>query len=384
MYSNKRFLFVKLWPVFSLNSSNIRMFGLIKGILEMGGAVDLLTIQNVDSQIKSDMSKYPFMSNVNIIGLNDDTIHSKLKESKHGVSKKVVNALKGFYHKLKIYDYTVSIAKRIKVSMLPLDYYDYIIGVSDPKSSYVAIKRLIKHGLKYKTVIEYWGDPFFGDITLNTIVPSLFIKSEEKKLLKIANKIVYTNPFTLKEQQKLYSHYKDRMICIPTANAFPVSNYRPNNDVFTMSYIGAYQQTVRNLLPFYNSVKDMEDCLTYIVGDSDIRLESNDNIIIKPRMPALDIEKESDLFVCILNRKGHQIPGKVYHCASTNRAVLVILDGDKVEEMKDYLVQFNRFYLCYNNEEDIRKTIKVIKKENRAFEPCSMLEPINIAKKILE
>lgn len=68
-------------------------------------------------------------------------------------------------------------------------------------------------------------------------------------------------------------------------------------------------------------------------------------------------EEDADLLIVLLNKKGTQIPGKIYHYAGTNKPILIILDGDRKEEIKEYLSLFNRFYFCENNERTRNRAI---------------------------
>ena len=103
-----------------------------------------------------------------------------------------------------------------------------------------------------------------------------------------------------------------------------------------------------------------------------------------PRGDVSSYEKKADLLVCVLNRYGTQIPGKLYYCASTCKPVLVILDGDEIQKMKDFLLTFDRFYLCENNENSIRNTVLQIMEDSKEWGPCPLLNEEAIAKKVLE
>ena len=84
-----------------------------------------------------------------------------------------------------------------------------------------------------------------------------------------------------------------------------------------------------------------------------------------------------------MNSSGTQIPGKVYHCAATNRPILIVLDGEYKAELRKYFEGFDRYYLCENNTDDISRSIKDIIRENASFAPLKALSPTSVAKDII-
>ena len=97
-----------------------------------------------------------------------------------------------------------------------------------------------------------------------------------------------------------------------------------------------------------------------------------------------NIEEETDILICICNKKGTQIPGKIYHYAATNKPILIILDGEKKEELKTYFEKFKRYNICQNTEESIMENINKIIKEKNKCEPLKELNAKNIAKAFLD
>ena len=152
-----------------------------------------------------------------------------------------------------------------------------------------------------------------------------------------------------------------------------------------MGYFGDYYKRNRNIIPLYNFVKNDKDLKLLICGKSDIDLNEENNIIIKERQPIEKIrefEKKTDILICICNNSGTQIPGKVYHYSATNKPILIILDGENQEELKQYFNKFNRYILCYNNEESIKEGVKKIS-SNTMNTPCKKLSSKNIAKEFI-
>ena len=292
--------------------------------------------------------------------------------------------MRKMYHKLFLYDNTKIIAKKILINILPQKEYDYIISISDPKTSHIALKTLIKQGLKSKKIIEYWGDPLYGDITQKSILPKFLIKKEEIKLIKIADKIIYTSPFTLKLQQKIYKQFENKMYFYPTSSKEKEYYDSKSNNTYTVGYYGAYESNIRNILPLYNAFKELKGLAKLnLIGNSDLNLDITENVVVLERGIVTEYEKNTDLFVCLLNKTGTQIPGKLYYMAVTNKPILVIIDGNEKKEIIKFLNEFNRFIICENQEQSIIEAIKNSINSNKTYKPCELLKPEVIAQKIL-
>ena len=384
--SKGRILVIKLAPYDSLVSSNMRMLALMKGLDQLGYSMDLLSTPKSNVLVDNDMSDYPFLDRVNIVYTGQSNLYEAVvARRKSGIVGKLYPIAKKIYHRLSLYNHTDKVAKAISIDVLPQREYEYVIAVSDPKTTYIALRALLQQGLKAKKILEYWGDPLYGDVTQKAIYPAFILKREERRFLSLADKIVYTTPMTLKMEQKTYPEYADRMFCIPTANATKKKYDDPRNDIYTVGYYGGYNTTVRNIMPLYQAFhKLIGTAKLNLVGDTDLDLASTVNIMVKPRGVVKELEEKTDLFVCVLNNSGTQIPGKVYHMAATNRPILVVLDGEMKESMAEYLKTFNRYVTCENTAEDIEKAVRSIIADKREWTPCERLEPEQIAAEMLQ
>ncbi|MBQ2945378.1 MAG: hypothetical protein IJD95_02285 [Clostridia bacterium] len=382
--STKKVLIIKLSPVGSLDSSVMRALAVVKGLVEKGFEVDMLTLQTSATHIVNEKN-YDFLEKVNLIYANPNKAYDSIVSSaKSGLKQKLIKILRKLYHTFSLYDYTGAIAKNIKIDLLPSREYEYVVAVSDPKTTHIAAKRLIEQGLTYNKLIEYWGDPLYGDITNKSIYPGFVYKIAEKNFLKIADKIVYTSPFTLEQEQRLYPKYRDKMIFTPTAY-LEEKIYPENEGFFTVGYYGAYPSNVRNIIPLYDACAQMGNTVALnIVGNSDLTLEETENIKVYPRGDISSFEAKTDLFVCVLNKSGTQIPGKLYHYAAYNKPVLVIEDGDFAEQMHGFIESFNRYYTCRNRKEDIIEAITRIMTSNEKWTPYKEMSADCVVEKILE
>lgn len=373
-------LVIKLSPLRGVTSSMMRTIGLVKGLEQLGHQVDFLTAPASHQQIAYRAADPQFGPDVNLFVTKPNSLYSGfVSGQKSGLKRKVVSLARKIYYVFNIYDHTAMIAKSIDPAMLK-KHYDLVISVSDPKSSHLAVLSLKRKGMAFGRWISYWGDPMTLDITNKSKVPLFVYRREERKMLSACDRIIYTNPFTVQAQQALFPEFAHKMDSTPTAVSQEIACVKVEGEPFRVSYIGAYHSRVRNLLPFYHAVLRLgKGVQTHIVGDSDLVLKESAHVHILPRGEVKEIERGTDLFICVLNSTGTQIPGKVYHYAASNRPILVILDGEEGERIREYLESFNRFLFCDNNAEDISRAILNARDNTKDWFPCEQMFPKRVA-----
>ena len=105
------------------------------------------------------------------------------------------------------------------------------------------------------------------------------------------------------------------------------------------------------------------------------------------RNEADQAESNADVLVCICNLRGTQIPGKIYYLTNYLKPIIVIVDGEYKEELKDYFESMNRFIVCENNEnaiEDAIRNAKTILNEKTAYKNSeSEFSPLHMAENII-
>lgn len=378
-------LLIKLSPLQGLTSSMMRAVGLVKGLVQLGHQVDVLTTPNTNQQLALRAAPLVQGDGIRLFETGKSKAYAALVagSGKQGIKQSAVRLLRKVYHWTNIYDHTVRIARAVSRQGLR-DSYDLIISVSDPKPSHIAARVLMDKGIQAKRWIQYWGDPMALDITNKSKLPRFLYRRAEYKMLRGADRVFYTNPFTLAAQQQLFPRFASKLACTPTANSFELVCSKEAEAPFCISYIGAYYSRVRNLLPFYEACQGLPSgCETCIVGDSDLALENSPGIIVLPRGEVEMIEQRTDLFICLLNSKGTQIPGKVYHYAVSNRPILVILDGEHQDAIRDYLAAFDRYVFCQNTPQAIRQAILDIKDSDKVWQPATQFRPATIAQAFL-
>ena len=99
----------------------------------------------------------------------------------------------------------------------------------------------------------------------------------------------------------------------------------------------------------------------------------------------LKMEEEYDILICICNSKGTQIPGKIYYCTGYHKPIIIILDSEYQEDLREYFKTFNRFILCENNVKSITSAIEKAKEKLNVYEYNinKQLTPEYMAKSIL-
>ena len=381
-----RILYVTSYPLEYSSSANMRNIALIKGLIENGNEVHTLSTSLDKESTLYDNS----LLNINIkkrYWIELGNIHKKiLTKNGEKFKKKILDFVYKMYIKINIYDSRAKLAKKIK-DLKIVDSYDIIISSSDPKSAHLfaeELKKNIPHITK--KWIQYWGDPFASDINRKSLIPKFIVKNEEKRLISKSDKVIYVSPFTLEEQMKMYPDDKEKMIFAPIAYIDEKIFPKTKNQNVMLGYFGDFKKNDRNICELYKCCNDNGYNLV-VTGNSDLKLKETNKIKIMPRQKKCVIEEyenKCDILVCICNKSGTQIPGKVYHYSCTNKPILIILDGNKKNELKKYFESFERFYMCLNDSNEINKEIKRIKEENRTFEPCKKLSSKYIAKQLIE
>ena len=384
-----KILYITSTPLEYNSSANMRNIAIIKGLQQLGNEVSSLSSEAVSSSIYSDdiseiinlKSRYWLK-----LGTIQANITNNINQ-KNNFKKIIKNQIYKIYTKFSIYDPKKTLVSKVSKDCIK-EKFDLIISSSDPKSSHLIAEKLIELNPNItKKWIQYWGDPFVGDINKNSIIPANVIKKEEKRLIGLCDEVIYVSPFTLEQQQKNYPEYKDKMKFIPIPYIKEKIYEKVSNPKITLGYFGDYKSNDRNIKPLYNTITKNNEYYLNICGNSDIKLEVKENISIRPRqrMNVIEeLEKKSDILVCICNRKGTQIPGKIYHYAATNKPILIILDGDKKEELRKYFDSFSRYKLCENTEEDIMEAVKDIINERVEYKPLNLLSSEKVAEEFIK
>lgn len=383
-------LYVTSEPLEYNSSANIRNWGLVEGLLANSVAVYTFSPYPIDrTMFNGDINDSPFVKRYWIGGLPMHNVHKNVqtvvKPSKFRSRLKKI----GFdlFNYVSVYDRRKFLRRKIDASRID-ESFDCIISSSDPKSAHLFAEELLRQRPSIgKKWIQYWGDPFTNDVSDKKLFGNFFVAREERRLLKLASKVIYVSPFTLNAQVKRYPSFMSKMSFLPIP--YRMSNgqsYTSSYEKGLIGYFGDYHSKFRNILPFYNAVLRLK-FKANIIGNSDVSLSKTENVNIEGRVPVQELTAITDkthIFVCICNLHGTQIPGKVYHYVNSGKPILVILDGDSKSELKNYFEAFDRFYICDNKQEMIAECLQKIVHEGRLFQIPDSLNPQTIAEKFLE
>ncbi len=376
-------LFVSLSPFDSIYSCSIRNQSLIKGLLDLGHRVDFLTVAN-ETGVKRVGNIAP-NSMFRIVEINSGSIEKATRIKARSISY-FGNIPRLLYHRFFLFEFIGKAIEGFNINQLGKRCYDVLISSSDPKATHVFAKNNLKGGLEYKYWIQYWGDPLTIDITNETIYPAWYKKCVEGALLNEANKVVYTSPFTLECQQRLFPKAAHKMISLPTPYLEELTYPITNNSRFVVGYHGNYHSRYRDIGPLLAAFKILgNDFELDLVGGTDLYLNNTDNVSVYPPTGSIEtFQKRSDLLVVLLNKKGTQIPGKVFHLAGSNKPILVIADGEHKNELASYLRGFNRYHVCTNNPSEIADEVFRIKNKQISNTNVPQLSAKSIAKKFID
>lgn len=374
------------------SSANLCHLAYIRGLVEAGHDVELFSS---DSEAYSTDSNMVIPSQVRHHTINGMSLYEKLAHRQHtsgisatapvlelssapGLRQKVIRRVKDFV--LSLYGvhgiYATFVRKAWQFSS---DVeYDYVLSISTPVTSHLVAYNLLKKGrIRCKQWIQIWEDPWYGDAYGLNAKPEIL--REERRLLSFAQKVCYVSPLTLENQKKLFPESAHKMFWQPLPFYYKSGETDTvKSGVNWYGYFGDYNPAARNLAPFYEAAIETGIDVN-ICGNPSNLFASTEHIHIYPRLTLeklKPIEDSTNVLIFLCNRKGGQIPGKIYQYSATNKTILFIMDGTADEQcvLSDFFGRFNRYIFCQNNKDDIIRAIRRIESgdlsdmENRPLE----------------
>lgn len=380
----KKLLFIRTRPFESNTSSSIRAIATADLLHKCGYEITLLT---TNAGISNDEWKeYPSIKK--IVRIHVSGAYEAMRQvknssaSKASIKNRLIVKAKKLYREFKVVDPLSVVVRQVDSIMKQLERkYDIVVSCSDPKSSHLLAQAVLQRGVHCEKYVQFWGDPLLNDISRNFRIPRFMVKKEEEKLLNMATMVFYVSPYTLLSQKKTFEKHAEIMDCLlPAYKDVRIS--KPVTVVRTIGYFGDYYSNIRNIQPLYEAVKN-SNYKFVIYGQSDICLESSEQISINGRISRDEIaEKEDavDLLICLCNNSGTQIPGKLYQYAATNKPILVINDGEI--DLKEQFGHYGRFMFANNNVESIKTALKTVSESD--FKDLSPLYDFSVASQIEE
>ena len=365
-------LIVSLYPLERDTSVANSCISIIKGLLELEHRVTVLMPNWSNNETGYDVAPIRV---IRVPGQPDQPYY---------LSSKWVGKLHSHFDFL---DVSRGYLKSIKDVVIPDEYYDVVLSISDPKVSHIYTNELIQlKKIRYGRWIQHWGDPITGDFTRHYWWPEWVIRLYERRIIRKADKAVFVTPFTYNMECREHPGLCKQLAFAPLpAEMLPIVEY-PESDDLRLSYLGDYNPAIRNLKPLYDACANKKGIKLIIAGYGPKYLDC-DNITILSRVPqqqAQYIENNSDVLVCVCNLTGTMIPGKIAYKASTKKHIIVALEDDNYEAMKAYFESYNRYILCRNTPNSISAAIEGLKTKKVDYTIPEKLLPINVVKEILK
>lgn len=299
----------------------------------------------------------PADSHDNAINSRGPSVTSKIIEK----AKKTILSMYGVYG-----IHAKFLRRALKLSLKT--EFDFVVSIATPPASHMLTYKLLKKGrIKAKKWIQIWEDPWHSDVY--GFNGSEKIRKEEKRLLSYAERVCYVSPITLKTQKEKYPESAHKMYWQPLPFYYksePSEKTDLAKNVY--GYFGDYSPEARDLSCFYEAAREA-GIEVNICGGPHTLFEPCENIHIYPRM-TLDklkpIEDKTNVLIFLCNRKGGQIPGKIYQYSATDKIVLFIMDGtdEEQEVLHEYFKKYNRYVFCKNTKDDILRVIEKIESGN--------------------
>lgn len=395
----KKIAVILVLPIEYNTSSMLRCKAIIKGLVELGHKVKVYCpYPDVNSKYYDPNNSgidgievYRFGKNTtktNVVKLNTENTMQKKVGSKSPIKAVVKNIALGLFRKVDVFGATLLYLPERKVISKDISNgsFDIMLSFSDPMPAHMIAKYCKKHNRQLR-YIQQWGDPLTSDTISKIAQPVWLKKIVEVSLLKPADKACYVSPFTCEEQKVLFPQFKDKIIFLPT----PSIEYEEDNEKIegmNIGYYGSYNSIARDIKPFYEAAKRNPEVNFYIVGDSDLKLDSTENISIIGRVAPDKLNeymKKTNVIVCLMNLKGNQIPGKVYHDASSTKDILFIKDGEYGDQIQKFFGKYNHYTFSDNTCDSIDEAIKgYIANGVPVRKPVDDFRFVRIAEKLIE
>lgn len=371
--------------------SNLFMSSTIfNGLQQCGYEVDMLFCGTEETCQSLKKSYGHYFDNVFYLTLSSSLLLSFCK--KQPVTQIAYNYYRGF-----VMDSLVRPYSMFDVRKKVVKQYDQILAfVPIALAAYLA-NDVRKYLLPKARLVQYWTDPLsLGRLDDIHNIPwtRRWHQHLEKSILKLMDKAVFCYPLFCDCMKELYPQHADKMSWADIAyTKHEKANYKPSNAKVTVGLFGAYQQKVRNIFPFLETIKEMPDVQFVMRGDSDITINPADypNLDVKPgRVPLAEVEEleaNCDILLCLAGRSGITIPaGKVFYYGDYNKPILYIGDGVHKDYCAEYLRSFGRYEVCDNTMDSIKQGIKNCMNQLEGYEVIipERIEPRVIARKMVE
>jgi len=370
-------------------SSMLRCRSIITALAERGHTLKCYC-PNPDKNSKYYDQDYDTIPNVEVYRFKKTVIKNEgnSRVANKSIKSLIKKMMLEVFHKIDVFGSTLLYLpeKRRISDDISKGNFDILLSFSDPMPAHMIGKYCKKNnpGLKY---IQQWGDPLASDTISKTAQPVWIRKLIEESLLKTADRICYVSPFTCDKQKMIFHKQANKMFFLPTPS-LRYSDEPIETEGLSLGYFGSYNSIARNIKPFYEAAKRSKNVRFFIIGDSDVILESTDNITVINRISPEELGnymKKINVIVCLMNLKGNQIPGKVYHDASSSKDILLIKDGEYGDEIERFFKKYQHYTFVNNNVDSIENAIRKYSEEGVPMrKPVDDFRASNVASRLIK
>ena len=390
-----RILFVTFSDIGICSSSNIRNVSLIKGLLDTGHSVDIISYKTNNKAQVQDETFRPVTDRCRVFEIFGATASERvsaglLAKGTKNIKIRLYSLLRKLYYALEPVDSMRRTALTLNIEGMELGEYDLMISSSNPYSVHILAERIKNHYFKAGiTWVQYWGDALYFDTLIRHPVFPGRLKKAEYNLIRNCDAVFYTNAVILEKQKQLFKDMADKMTYIETPYAFAKKSEK-EKFTYQVGYFGSFSTVVRDIMPLYTALSEA-DYRSVIIGNGDVEITPTATLEVKPRATVSvvrEYEDDTRILACICNKlpanreETGLIPGKAYHYGATDKTVLVIGASPDVE---GFLKKYNRFIFVPNDSQKIKEAIdRLLKEPFRREKPIEEVDPINAAAKVIE
>lgn len=355
------------------NSTHILTDALLHGMIDCGQKVVFVAISQLQENVERTFEYY-----------------NQIVETVPVLSKvgKVSNK---YHHLLKIFSIfffrkKYGVFKAFSIKGRPKN-----IICHSPSCESIAVAFELRKIFKGVPFFEFWSDP----ITLSGINPGktgikrIPFYVLESMMLKKCDRVIYGTKTLMIFQKRLFKSSSPKMhyVDIPYVSGQSTNKLAGTTklDYKHILYAGNFYKAIRDIEPLIDAIRNTDFKLD-IYGDGDVR-KSYSNITYHKRVAPKDmalLENKYQTMVCIMNSNCVQIPGKIFYSINKPINIVVLLDGEYKNEMKDYLSSYERFILCDNSRDAITNCLSTLCAPDRFSERLvDQYSPAKVAKDII-
>ena len=388
----KKILFVTTTYILKNSSAAIRNNSLVKGLIDLGYDVDVCSVEWPDALSSSFFAREK-NGNIHLDQLPNLMRIAKFKQSQIQKSdNKWIFKIRQILKKILFFPDECYEWKKI-LNCKNLGQYVCLISSSDHKTShFVGLK--VKRQYPSLPWIQIWGDPWSSDVNTPLLMKPI-TSYYEKKILKVADKIVYVSSVTRQELQKRYSWLADKMYYVPRGYYFKIRALSSDCNHIRIVYTGVLSSG-RNPFIFLNALLKLKISTSRLTVDfyggvpSDIQerlkkypfVELHESVDFE-YMPS--ILASATMLLYLSNKKGSsQIPGKLFDYMGTSKPVLCLV-SDTTDPISLLLKRFERCIVLDNDETVILNSWNRIEEAcGKSFMPEEKFSPKFVASQIIK